>query len=152
VAICRIGASSISNRTFESMAMPRILPRLDRDNRDFWTGGEHGELRIMQCRSCQTYIHPPRPVCHHCQSDNVAPTVVSGNGTIDTCIINYQQWLPGMEVPFVVARVALDDAPGVIITSNIVGCPVGEVDFGDKVRVVFLRQEDVWLPLFERLE
>ncbi len=132
------------------MTTPRILPRLDQDNRDFWTGGEVGELRITQCQDCRTFIHPPRPVCHHCLSDNVAAKAVSGEGTIDTCLINYNPWFPGMEVPFVVARVALDDAPGVIITSNIVGSPVDEVDFGDRVKVTFLNQEDVWIPLFEK--
>lgn len=133
------------------MSIPRILPRLDQENRPFWTGGAEGELRIMQCRNCSTFIHPPRLVCHHCLSDDVAPKAVSGTGRIDTCIINYQPWLPGMEVPFVVARVALDDAPGVIITSNIVGSPVDEVDFDDRVRVTFLHQEDVWIPLFEKV-
>lgn len=132
------------------MVKPRILPRLDQDNRDFWTGGAQGELRIRRCQDCNNYIHPPRPVCHHCLSDNVESVVVSGEGTIDTCIINYQPWIPGMEVPFVVARVSLDDAPGVILTTNIVGCSVDDVDFGDKVRVTFLNQEDVWIPLFEK--
>lgn len=45
-----------------------------------------------------------------------------------------------------VARVALDDAPGVYLTANIVGCAPSEVDIGDRIRVSFLQQEDVWLP------
>jgi uncharacterized OB-fold protein len=133
------------------MTASRILPRLDSDNRAFWTGGADGELRIMQCQDCMTYIHPPRPVCHGCLSDNIAPKAVSGQGTVATFTINHQKWRPDMEVPFVVARIALDDAPGVFITSNVVGCPVDEVDIGDKVGVTFLQQEDVWLPLFEKV-
>jgi len=56
-----------------------------------------------------------------------------------------------MEVPFVVARVALDGVPGVFLTTNIVGCPVEEVDVGDRVRVTFEQQDDVYLPLFEKI-
>lgn len=132
------------------MAANRILPRLDAINRAFWTGGAQGELRILQCQDCAGFIHPPREVCRHCLSENVAPIAVSGNGVIDTFTINHQPWMPGMEVPFVVARVALDEAPDVFLTTNIVGCPVTDVDIGDRVRVSFLQQDDVWIPLFEK--
>lgn len=130
---------------------PRPLPKLDVDNRAFWTGGAEGELRIMKCQDCQTFIHPPRPVCRKCLSDHVAPEAVPGTGVIDTFTINYQAWYPGLETPFVIARVALDGAPGVILTTNIVGCPVDAVEFGDPVRVTFLQQDDVYLPLFEKI-
>lgn len=131
--------------------MPRPLPRLDSDNRAFWTGGEVGELRIMRCQDCRTFIHPPRPVCRDCLSDNVAPETVAGTGVVDTFTVNHQKWYPGMEVPFVIARVALDGAPGVYLTTNIIGCPPEAVDIGDRVRVTFEHQGDVWLPLFEKV-
>lgn len=134
------------------MAVNRALPRLDADNRAFWTGGAEGELRIMRCRDCETFIHPPRPVCRNCLSENVAPEVVAGTGVVYTFTLNYQQWRPGMEVPFVIARVALDGVPGVLLTTNIVGCPAEEVDVGDRVRVTFEQQDDVYLPLFERID
>lgn len=134
------------------MAAPRPLPRLDADNRPFWTGGEVGELRIMRCQDCQTFIHPPRPVCRKCLSDNVAPHAVAGTGVVDTFTINHQKWHPAMEVPFVIARVALDDAPGVYLTTNIINCPVDAVDIGDRVRVTFLQQDDVYIPQFEKVE
>lgn len=130
--------------------MSRALPRLDADNRAFWTGGAEGELRLMQCQDCETFIHPPRPLCRHCLSENVQAVAVPGTGVVDTFTVNYQKWHPAVEVPFVIARVAIDGAPGVILTSNIVGCPVDEVDIGDRVRVRFEPHEDVYLPLFEK--
>lgn len=133
------------------MTAPRPLPRLDAINRDFWTGGADNELRLMRCRDCETFIHPPRPVCRNCLSENVAVQAVAGTGVIDTFTINYQQWHPAMEVPFVIARVAIDGAPGVILTTNIIGCPVDAVDCGDAVRVRFQQQDDVYLPLFEKI-
>lgn len=132
------------------MASSRPLPRLDSTNRPFWTGGEVGELRIMRCSDCQTFIHPPRPVCHKCLSENVVPQAVAGTGVVDTYTVNYQKWHPAAEVPFVIARVALDGVPGVYLTTNIIGCPVDEVDIGDRVRVKFEQHEDVYLPLFEK--
>jgi uncharacterized protein len=129
----------------------RPLPRLDSLNRDFWTGGAHGELRITCCGDCGTFIHPPRPVCRNCLSENVAAKAVSGAGVVDTFTINHQKWHPMMEVPFVIARVALDDAPGVYLTTNIVGCAVDQVDIGDRVKVKFEQQDDIHIPLFEKI-
>lgn len=134
------------------MNIPRPLPRLDVDNRFFWTSGEDGKLRFLQCGDCQTFVHPPRPICPNCLSEAVAPTVVPGTGVIDTYTVNHQKWHPGLAEPYVIARVAIDGAPGVILTTNIIGCSPEEVDFGDAVRVTFLQQDDVYLPLFEKLE
>ena len=133
------------------MSVKRPRPRLDADNTAFWTGGKHGQLNIVHCADCGGFTHPPKPLCRHCQSENVAPKAVAGTGTIASYTINHQPWMPGLEVPFVIARVALDDVPGVILTSNVVGCPVDAVDFDDKVRAVFEEQDGIWFPLFEKV-
>jgi uncharacterized OB-fold protein len=130
---------------------PRILPRLDSDNRFFWTSGADGTLRFMRCQDCATFIHPPRPICRQCLSENVAPAAVAGTGTIDTFTINYQEWRPGLDVPYVIARVAIEDAPGVYLTTNIVGCDVAAVQIGDRVRVKFEPHGEIYLPLFEQI-
>jgi uncharacterized OB-fold protein len=133
------------------MSAPRVLPRLDSENRFFWTAGAEGQLRLLRCEECATFIHPPRPVCRRCLSDKVAPVAVAGTGTIDTYTVNYQAWRPDLEVPYVIARVAIDGAPGVFLTTNIVGCAVDAVQIGDRVRVKFEQQDDVYLPLFEKI-
>jgi uncharacterized protein len=133
------------------MSAPRAMPRLDSVNRPFWTGGAEGELRLMRCADCNVFVHPPRPVCPKCLSEHVLPQVVAGTGVIDTFTVNYQKWHPQLEVPFVVARVAIDGAPGVYLTTNIVGCPIEDVEIGDRVGVKFLQQGEVFLPLFEKI-
>jgi len=133
------------------MGTPRVLPRLDADNRFFWTAGAEGQLRFLRCQDCATFIHPPRPVCRKCLSEKVAPEVVPGTGIVDTFTVNHQEWRPGLEVPYVIARVAIDGAPGVYLTTNIVGCPVDAVQIGDAVRVKFEQQGEVYLPLFEKI-
>jgi uncharacterized OB-fold protein len=133
------------------MNPPRPRPRLDAENRAFWTGGGEGKLYIMKCGDCGEYTHPPRSLCRHCQSENIAPAAVSGTGIVDTFTINYQPWAPGLEVPLVIARVRLDGVPGVYLTTNIINCPVEEVKFEDKVRVTFEEQDGIFYPLFERV-
>ena len=132
------------------MNPPRPRPKLDAVNTPFWTGGAEGELRIVHCGDCGEWTHPPLPLCRHCQSENVAAKAVSGAGAIETCSINYQAWMPGLETPYVIARVRLDDAPGVFLTTNIVNCPVESVSFDDRVRVVFEEQDGIFYPLFEK--
>ena len=90
------------------MNPPRPRPRLDAENRAFWTGGAEGKLYIMKCGDCGEYTHPPKLLCRRCHSENVAPAAVAGTGVIDTFTINYQPWAPGLEVPLVIARVRLD--------------------------------------------
>ena len=132
----------------------RPLPKLDAVNRPFWTGGDPandgGKLFITHCRDCGEWTHPPREFCRHCQSENVGPQAVPGTGAIDTLTVNHQAWVPGLKVPFVIARVRLDGVPGVVLTTNIVGSPVDEVGFEDRVKVTFEEQDGVWFPLFAR--
>lgn len=133
------------------MSPPRPRVRLDSINRPFWTGGAEGKLNICRCDDCGEFTHPPQPLCRHCGSENVGPHAVAGTGEIDTFTINYQAWAPGLEVPLVIARVRLDGVPGVYLTTNIVNCPVEEVNFDDKVRVVFEEQDGLFYPLFEKV-
>lgn len=133
------------------MNPPRPRPRLDAINRPFWTGGKDGALNITHCSDCGQYTHPPLPLCRHCQSENIAPRAVSGAGVVDTYTVNHQAWAPGLEVPLVIARVRLDDAPGVFITSNVINCPVEAVAIDDPVQVTFSEEDGIWYPLFEKV-
>ena len=56
-----------------------------------------------------------------------------------------------MEVPFIIARVALDGAAGVYLTTNIVGCDEVDLVAGDRVRVIFEEQDGIHFPLFEKV-
>ncbi len=132
------------------MNPPRLRPKIDDTNRPFWTGGGEGKLNIQKCGDCGHYNHPPLQLCRKCQSENLGFEATSGTGIVDTFTVNHQSWFPGVEVPYVIARVRLDDAPNVILTTNITGCAVDEVCFDDKVRVTFDEQDGIWFPLFER--
>jgi uncharacterized OB-fold protein len=130
--------------------MPRKLPALTADNRAFWQGGEHGQLLIHHCEACARFFHPPSPICPRCASFEVGPRAVSGKGSVASFTVNYQQWTPGLEVPFVVAIIELIEQPGLRFLSNVVGCDPLSVSIGTRVKVSFEHLEDVWLPLFEK--
>lgn len=128
----------------------RKLPMLTADNRPFWTGGAEGQLLINRCNHCSHFHHPPTPVCPKCASLDVAPTPVSGRGTVMAFTINQQAWTPELAEPYVVAIINLPEQDGLHLLSNVVGCPPEEVEVGMPVKVVFEPQDDVWIPLFEK--
>jgi acetyl-CoA acetyltransferase/uncharacterized OB-fold protein len=125
--------------------MTRPLPELTPANDWFWTSGADGTLRIQGCDDCGQLVHPPVPICPYCRSRSSKPTAVSGRGTIVGFTVNSHRWLPDFDPPYVIANIALAEDARVHLTTNIVG-----VQIGQEVRVTFLQQEDVWLPLFER--
>ena len=131
----------------------RILPLLTDKNRGFWQGGEHNELRFWRCQDCTQYIHPPQPICPMCHSKALAVEPVSGRATLTTFSINHQAWMPGPDLPYVVAIVEIVEDPSVRLTTNLVNCDQEMIRIGMPVRVVFEHHEDadgdVWLPLFE---
>jgi uncharacterized OB-fold protein len=125
----------------------RLLPRLDDDNRFFWTSGADGVLRFLRCQACHTYVHPPAPCCPACLSSDLAPEAVTGRGTVESFTVNLQQWIPGSE-PYIVAWVSIAEQPDVRLTTNLVGLEPEEVHVGMAVDVVFEESGDVHLPLF----
>lgn len=132
----------------------RILPKLTDQNRDFWTAGSRGELRFWRCLDCGEYIHPPLPMCPRCHSKKLATEPVSGRATLASYSINYQPWMPGPELPYVVAIVEMVEQTGLRLTTNLVNCPLDEIKVGMPVRVTFERHADpdgdIYIPLFER--
>ena len=127
----------------------RLLPEITPETEHFWRGGERGELVLLRCSACGTFIHPPSPVCPECLGRDLAPHAVSGRGTIATFTINHQPWNPTVPVPYVIALVEIDEQPSLRLMTNIVNCASDDVRIGMRVRVTFAQHEDVYLPLFE---
>ena len=123
---------------------------LTADTQSFWTGGSVGELRIHRCGACAKYFHPPAPVCPYCASRDVAPTAVSGRGSVIAFTINHQPWTPELSEKYVVAVIELVEQAGLRFMSNVIGCAPEAVEIGMPVQVVFEQIEEVWIPLFER--
>lgn len=136
----------------------RLAPSPTAESRAFWAGGEQGQLLISKCRACQHFFHPPGPVCWRCHSIDVAPQPVSGRATVAAYTVNRQPWIPGLEPPYIVAMVELDDEPDVRLVTNVVDVTPEDMCVGLAVEVFFESWTDfsgddgtrVWLPLFRR--
>jgi uncharacterized OB-fold protein len=125
------------------------LPDVNDDTAAFWGGGADGALRLHRCRQCRTWFHPPAPVCPECLSLEVGPEDSAGRATVLSYSVNFQPWAPDMVVPYVVAIVTIDDAPGVQLTTKLVDVEPQAVTIGMPVAVTFQQvADDVWLPLF----
>ena len=131
--------------------MPWPIPQITDDNGAFWTGGRDGELLIVRCGACGFWVHPPSPRCPKCLSDAVVPSAVSGRGTVYSYTINRQAWVPGLEVPFVLAIVELDEQPGLRLMTNLVDCPPEEAEIGMPVEVAFVERGEAFIPVFHKV-
>lgn len=126
----------------------RSLPLLDDENRFYWTSGRDGVLRILRCQACGRWQHPPSPVCPRCLSDQLSPEAVSGKGEVFSFTVNVKPWGPGLEVPYVIAIVRLDEQADLQLTSNLIDVAPERVRIGLRVMVTFEQDENVWLPMF----
>lgn len=127
----------------------RPLPELTPENRTFWTGGANSQLMISFCTECNHTVHPPQLVCPRCWSEAVEPRAVAGTGTVYSYTVNHQRWASDMKVPFALAVVDVDGAPGVRVTAEVVNADPENIHIGDRMRATFLNIDDVWLPQWE---
>src|SRR5438270_11519805 len=129
--------------------MERPLPQPDPDTAFFWEATRRGELRILRCRTCGTYIHLPRPACRACGSTDLAPERVSGRGVVHSFTVTHFP-LPGFEPPFAVALIALEEQEGLRLVANVVDVWPEELEIGMPAEVTFERvSDDVVLPTFK---
>lgn len=56
--------------------------------------------------------------------------------------------MPGLEVPYILAIIDLDDQPGVRLTVRIVGSQPEDLRIGAPVQVDFEVKEDIAIPVF----
>jgi uncharacterized OB-fold protein len=127
----------------------RLFPAITGMNRHFWCGGADGRLHILRCGDCGRWIHPYAARCPACRSAKIAPEEVSGRGRVVGFSINHQAWIPGLEVPYAVAIVELEEQSGLRLMSDLPRIPVDAVRIGLPVKVYFEPHGEIFLPLFE---
>ena len=127
----------------------RILPKISEFNHHFWCGGKDGQLHILRCEECGTWIHPFAARCPKCRSSKVEPQAVSGRGTVVGFTVNHQPWIPGVPVPYVVAIVELEEQSNIRLMTNLPKTPIEDVRIGLPVKVYFEENGEIFLPLFE---
>ncbi|MFC5746349.1 thiolase C-terminal domain-containing protein [Actinomadura rugatobispora] len=126
----------------------RPLPFVTPWNEFYWTAGADGRLRLQECGSCSALVHPPKPVCPHCQGSPPRVREVSGLATLIGFTVSHRFRLPGLPSPYIVAQVAVEEDPRVRLTTRLVDCAEEDLRLGMRMEVTFEQVEDVWLPLF----
>ena len=105
----------------------------------FWLAAREHRLTIPTGVNCGTFRFPPGPFCYACQHQDVEQVQVPGTGTVYTFTVARHGVVPALAafVPYVVAVIELDGAPGVRVIGNIVESDPEAVEVGSRVEVAW---------------
>ncbi|NIB41708.1 hypothetical protein HBA55_19035 [Pseudomaricurvus alkylphenolicus] len=133
------------------------IPKVNEMTKGHWDGCKNHELRIQRCSCCETYCHPPQPMCAKCNSTAMEWHPVEGKGTVYSYIICRNTSVGefparGFTYPYATVMIELDGVEGVRIASNLVDCELEDIKIGMPVSVVFEKiNDDITLPKFRPL-
>ncbi len=131
----------------KSIPKPRLPP--NEISRFFWEAAREHRLAVLRCDACGTYVHWPQVGCWACGSERLAPTELSGRGTVYSFTVVHHVFNPAFaaDVPYNLAIVELEEQPGLRMLAN-VQCPNEAIRAGMPVEVTFEEREGYTLPQF----
>ena len=125
------------------------LPTPEGDTLAFWDAAREGRLLIRHCPDCGAYSYYPRPFCPKCWSERVEWYEASGDATLYTWSVIYNNDQPPFRdrVPYVAAVVDLAEGPRMM--TNVVNCPFDDLQIGMALTVAFQPISDEYtVPVF----
>jgi uncharacterized OB-fold protein len=125
----------------------------DADTAPFWDACRRGELRLQRCAACGRFRHPPLAGCPDCGSRRAEWVALSGAATVYSFTIVRHAVLPELaaHVPYNVAVVEPDEAPGVRLITNVVDVAPEQMAIGLRVELAWDEPlPGVRLPRFRR--
>jgi uncharacterized OB-fold protein len=114
-----------------------IPPAVTEETAPFWAAAAEGRLLAERCASCGAESFPPRGMCRACRGRRTVPVEITGRGEVYSFTVNYQRWLPELEVPYAIVLVEFSGHPGVRVAGRLRGCPPEEAAIGMAVDVGF---------------
>jgi uncharacterized OB-fold protein len=141
----------MSNRPANSLPAEFAEINPDAWSEPFWLATREHHLVIPQCTKCSTFRFPPSPFCNVCSHQEVDLVRVSGEGSVYTYTVARHAVVSMLadNIPYVVAAIELDDAPGIRMIVNIVESDPDAVRIGSRVSVVWDDVNDeVTVPRF----
>jgi uncharacterized OB-fold protein len=128
--------------------MSSLEPAISELTRPWWNACREGVLLLPKCRECGRHFFRPEVACTHCFSLDWEWVEASGRGTLYSYSEIHRAPVPGFKTPAVFAIVELEE--GVTMFSNVVECPLGELQIGMPLQVVFeTLTEEITLPKFK---
>lgn len=115
----------------------------------YWDHITQGSLWLQFCPRCQRYLFYPRRHCPYCTEPALEWREVSGKGRIYSFTIVRISALPEFkdQVPYIYALVDL--AEGVRMPTNIIDCPLDQVQVNMPVELSIIKREGRALPVFK---
>lgn len=124
------------------------VPPADVVTAGWWDATREHRLTVQRCAECSGVQHPPRALCIHCgRTDTLRFDNAAGTGVVDSFTVVHRAPFPDVEVPYVIARVRLDE--GVICLTRLEKADPDSWRIGDRVVVDWVDLEDGRaLPVF----
>ena len=114
-----------------------IPPGVTEETEPFWAAAREGRLTVERCASCGAESFPPRGICRTCRNRTMTTVDVTGRGRVYSLTVNYQRWLPGLEVPYAIVLVEFPEHPGVRVVGRLRGCPPEAASIDMEVEIGF---------------
>lgn len=120
-------------------------PRESEFTTTFWQALREGRWMSTRCNACERHTFPPKPVCPHCWSTDVAWTPLGRTGTLYSWTrIHAAPAVFAAEAPYACGIVDLDD--GLRLACRLVEDPQRPLAIGQAMEMVVLQYRDG--PLF----
>ncbi len=84
---------------------------IDEVTAPWWDATRDSRFMLQRCLSCRLWQHYPRALCTHCGGVELVYADASGRGTVDVATEVRRAPRPDLEVPYVIARVRLEEGP-----------------------------------------
>jgi uncharacterized OB-fold protein len=124
----------MSERYFPD-GMPQ--PLADATTLPWWEAAAEHRLVVLRCTGCGHCRLPPAPVCPECRATESDWKELTGRGEVYTYTIVHRPIAAEQRLPYVIAVIALEDAGGVRMISNLVGIAPEAISIGMPVEVVW---------------
>lgn len=127
---------------------PPTVPQPDVTTAAWWQATTEHRLTVQECEACGSRQHPPRALCIRCgDTGRLRLTDAAGTGQVDTYTVVHRAPSPDLEVPYVIARVRLDE--DVVLLTRLEGAEPDAWRIGDRVAVAWADLPDERaLPIF----
>lgn len=114
-----------------------IPPAVTEETAAFWSAAKEGRLVVEQCSVCGAESFPPRGMCRTCRARAMTPVEITSRGRVYSLTVNYQRWLPDLDVPYAIVLVEFPDHPGVRVVGRLRGCDPEQATIDMEVEVGF---------------
>ena len=124
-----------------------LAPVPDEVTQEWWDATRERRLLLQRCDRCGHVQHYPRAMCVACSSFELSWLPSGGRGIVDSFTEVHRAPHPELEVPYVIARIRLDEGP--VLLSRIVSSDPGQITCDARVSLAWQDIPDGYkLPVF----